>query len=992
MNSQPTERPTLHARLFGSPAFALDAETIAARVPIKTIALLAYLLLHRERAHDRARLAFAFWPDVDEEAARANLRRHLYRITKILLPETATPWLQVTARTVGWNASAPLELDVARFETLADAGELRGALAVYRGELLEPLDEPWILPLREALHDRFLRAARTYVADLPAEASADAIEIARRVLLVDPFDESAVRALMTASERAGDRIGALREYRRFAERTEAEFGVAPAPETVALHDRLATDIAASVEPTAAARRRAEFATPANSFVGRERSIAELGATIERRRIVTLVGIGGIGKTRLAQEAAAALADGFADGVAFVDCGGLADPTLVASFVADSIGRSLSAPVRDATLAAELRDRRSLIVFDNCENALEPIADLVATIARTAPGLRILATSRERLGISDETVVRVPPLDADAAKHLFHERAASVASRPIVENDETGALVARVLERLGGVPLALELAASATSALDLERIDRALANAVDLKPISSRDQRRQDRTMNAALDWSFGALAESDRVAFAALSVFRGGFTLEAAAAVVGTGGVSEESRVSEIVARLVDRSLLDVRASGASYRYAYLEPVRSYASALLDAEGSRRHRRAHAEYYARLSEAFFGAMRPEREARSESTRPEIDNVRAALAWSFQEARDAELGARIALGIHAYWAARPREGVVWAEVALASITDETPVASRAALHLIGAQIMQSARRFVESLGSLEIALAYYRRDGERFHLGEALELAARAEVAARRFEIGERLATEGIRVNEEVGNAHGLAWCRDTLGYAAVMRGDYVTARRILRDLLASDLAEAHGPRVMLAANVAIAEYLCGDADTAIALSEREIARERERGGERILGAALGYLGIYLAERGDLDRAREVAAEGLSLAVAYHRDAWIVDITLAHAAIARRSGAFDRAAKLFGFSETRLRASPNGLGPLEGHEAESLRRCLVSTLPKAAFEAAYAAGAAWSTDVAVAFALASKDDGGDVRLRADGASGDARVARMEKASR
>lgn len=399
-----------------------------------------------------------------------------------------------------------------------------------------------------------------------------------------------------------------------------------------------------------------------SFVGREREIAELrGVLADSTRLLTLTGAGGSGKTRLALVLATEMVDCFEDGVWWVELAPLSEPDLVPQAVASAVGVR-EAPGRPANevLRAHLETNDLLLVLDNCEHLIDACAALADALLRTCPGLKILATSREPLGIAGETIWLVPPLSLPEvwdlspverlvryeAISLFVERAKAVA--PTFELTQHNApYVARVCQRLDGIPLAIELAAARTRVLSAAQISSRLDESLRLLGTKSRKADSRQQTLRATIGWSHGLLSGQEQTLFRRLSVFSGGFTLEAVEAVCDEDGIEQED-VLDLLSRLVDKSLVLVAEQDDEARYRLLETVGQYGREKLDESGEEPSlRRRHAYFFLKLAE------RVEPKINSKDRGPwlgrsdaEHDNLRAALAWSREEV-DSEVGLRLA---------------------------------------------------------------------------------------------------------------------------------------------------------------------------------------------------------------------------------------------------------------------------------------------------------------------------------------------------------
>jgi predicted ATPase/class 3 adenylate cyclase len=380
-----------------------------------------------------------------------------------------------------------------------------------------------------------------------------------------------------------------------------------------------------------------------SFVGRGAQMTDLEKLLVDNRLVTLTGAGGAGKTRLGVEIAARIAAEFRDGVWYVDLAPITDPDLVSVTVARALGLP-DQPGRSTmdTLLRFVRDRQLLVVLDNCEHLLDACADLVVALLGAAPGLTVLATSREPIGVSGEAIWRVPSLSvADEAIELFADRA-RLARTDFRVADDNAATVGEICRRLDGMPLAIELAAARVRALSLAEILAGLRDRFRLLTGGARTAVRRQQTLRASVDWSHALLTEPERVLFRRLAVFLGGFDLEAAQAVAGHDEV-ERFQVLDLLTLLVDKSLVVAEHTSGATRYRLLETVRQYALEKLGESGEADTVRArHRDHYT----SFAALRRAGREQLIEQAETEIDNLRAAFLWS-RENSDVELALALA---------------------------------------------------------------------------------------------------------------------------------------------------------------------------------------------------------------------------------------------------------------------------------------------------------------------------------------------------------
>jgi predicted ATPase len=405
--------------------------------------------------------------------------------------------------------------------------------------------------------------------------------------------------------------------------------------------------------------------PITSFIGRERELADIQQFLAAARLVTLTGAGGVGKTRLALRAAAEAAGGYADGVWLVELAPLADPALVPHAVAAALGVRDKAglPLRQ-TLKQWIGAKRTLLLLDNCEHLAEGCADFVEDLLGGCPSLQVLATSREPLGASGEVVWRVPSLDlpdahtaattdqvnAHAATQLFVERARAARPDFVVTSQNASAIV-ELCRRLDGIPLAMELAATRIRLLSIENISARLDDRFRLLSEGRRTAPPRQQTLRATLDWSYALLEDSERQLFNRLSVFAGGWTLEAAEAVCAGEGI-DPADVLNLMGRLVDQSLVMADERGSQVRYRLLETVREYAAEKLVGSGvsaiiGGRHRDW---FLAQAERSRWDIFDPDHVA---WLGRELDNFRVALRWSIQRG-EVEVGLRLANATSAFW--------------------------------------------------------------------------------------------------------------------------------------------------------------------------------------------------------------------------------------------------------------------------------------------------------------------------------------------------
>jgi predicted ATPase len=637
-------------------------------------------------------------------------------------------------------------------------------------------------------------------------------------------------------------------------------------------------VTTSPDPTPRPTRAADLGKlpcPASRFVGREREIAETVEAARANRIVTLVGPGGIGKTRLAIEAASHLAESFKDGVWFVDLASVAEPSRVASAAASALEvREEGHDSATAALLAHLRELRALVVLDNCEHVVAATVELARALTRGCPDLHLLATSREALGVAGERLVPVPPLAveeaggrrADAVR-LFADRA-GLAAPGFALTAENAPLVAEICRRLDGIPLALELAAARVSVLSPRQLlDRLSDRFRVLKSVSRASTGRQ-QTLRAAIDWSHELLDEAERAVFRRLAVFAGGCTLEAAEAVCPDPGEPFDDDVLDVLERLVAKSLVAVATDQHSHdpRFRMLETIREYALERLRESGEEAAaldrlvawcERFSAEMDDDSSEIGLGERLSRREA-------EHDNFRLALESALDGRADSAAALRLACSLSRFWNLRGHwsEGREWLGRALEACPDG-PAALRA-------EALHQTANIAERQGDVERAAELYDTS------------------LAIRLEIGDRL---------------GVASTLHNLGINATDRGDYGRARALhLESLeLFRQLGDTRG--IVIATNgLGVAEKGLGDLDGAIAHYGECLDLLRELGNERAVAVVQYNIGGIMAERGDDEAAAKLLEGSLEVARRISERVLEANVLYALGRMARRTGRLAEAAR------------------------------------------------------------------------------------------
>ena len=685
------------------------------------------------------------------------------------------------------------------------------------------------------------------------------------------------------------------------------------------------------------RARTPLPSEVSSFVGREDELGEIVRLLHAHRLVTLTGVGGSGKTRLALAVAGELDEIFADEVWVVELAPIGDPELVPRVVAAAagIGERPGQPLTE-TLTEVLRSRIALLVLDNCEHLIDACAALAAALLRSCPEMRVLATSREALGIIGEIAWPVPPLRE--AVELFTERAAAV--RPsFVLTEENAPAASRIAKQLDGLPLALELAATRVRVLSVQEIASRLDESLRLL-VGERTVTARHHTLEATFDWSHALLSPADQVLFRRLSVFRGGFTLAAAEAVCTGDGLSRPD-VLDMLYLLVEKSLVIADPTNGSTRYRMLEVVRQYAEKQLSGAEDQ------GEIAARQA-AYFLDLAEEAEQRSiglderiwfDRLALEHDNLRAALTFLTGPAEDGPDAARLAATLWPFWFARgfPVEGMGWLQAAVRRCREGDRAARAKALNgLVILAIFQEAYDLAWASG--QECLALYRELDDPDGIASSLTALSTTAVAAQRSDVPVAdLVAEARSLQPRLRDQRAMAYLRDIEGVLALQGGDPVLA---------------------------------------VARWEQAVALHRELGNQ--LGAAfiLSNLGLLTARMGDVKRADAWLVECLQLSHHLDYKLLIQYALIGMGQLAASRGRTPRAARLWGAADSMTEAygahltrASRALVDYDQQLARARQR-----LDPAAWAAAWAEGRRMTTDQAVEYAL--KDSDADELLAPD----------------
>lgn len=932
--------------------------------------LFAYLILTAGTPHRREQLAGLLWPDTTEENARSNLRHELWRLRNALdrkrARKGASTYLVVDEMSIAFDATSDYWLDSSLLsQPLADrisVEELIGTLSLYRGELLPGWYDDWVVLERQRLCAIFEQKMERLLELLVKEQRwQETLDWGERWIALGQTPEPAYRALIAAHYALGNVSQMALAYGRCKQAMDRDYGVEPSQETQALFERLSrpekttadglfrpagesawTELQMAPTSTALAtltRHPRPLPVPLTSFVGRERERVEVSQLLSGTRLLTLVGAGGVGKTRLAIQVATEVQRQFKDGACWVELAALGDPALVPQ----AVGKALAlrdepnVPMID-TLGENLRSSQALLLLDGCEHLVGACAELAESLLRTCGYVKILATSREPLGISGETVWRVPSLSLPELKplqelkdlnkyesiRLFVERARAVKTRFSLTEENADALM-QVCRRLDGIPLALELAAARANTLSADQIAARLNDRFQLLTRGSRTALPRHQTLRATTDWSYDLLSEPEKGLFRRLGVFAGGWTLEAAERVC-TGDGLEREEVFERLARLVDKSLVIAEEHEREARYRMLETIRQYANEkLVEAEQDYSAHLRHLDFYLAIAEECErNSFSPEQSVFLDRLEAEIDNLRAAVDWALKN-HQVIAALRLVSSMQRFWFMRayPNEGLERLKLVLG-----LPEAS------------QSSPERLKGLNAYLLLLWPSGRLSEFQPLiDEALELSA----------------TFGDRWN----SAFALIW----QGVSTSSKGDYALARSQLELSLAmyEDLNDRTYSGWVLAFLGEVAS-LQGDVARAQACYEQALPKLEGTKDIPFLAIPLRRLGQLALSQNKLVRAKAFLERSLADNWRLHDYRGVGACLAALGALSMAQGETLRAIVLFGAVATILETVGALLLPFDQQQYDRNLAAARAQADPATFEAALADGHAMSLEQAVAYAL------------------------------
>ena len=925
----------LHITLLGNPAINLDGKAVTGFVSNKAQALVCYLAATGQ-SHGREMLAGLLWSDVPDSSAKKNLRDVLSNLRKLL-----GPFLNITRQTVSLEETAGIFIDCHAFITAVldktlvtspalveiDATLLREAAELYRGDFLAgfyvdeaPLFEEWMLGEREHLRQLALQTLTTLAGHYGRQRHyTPAIDYTMRLLAMDPWREEAYRELMLLLALSGQRSAALAQYERCRRILNEELGVEPAGETTALYEQIrnneVTEPALSRSPgeqgdkttlasTGAAPLLPRSPAPLHNlpaqltaFVGRDTEVAEVITRLKEPavRLLTLVGPGGVGKTRLALQAGHHLLSAgeagqlFPHGIYFASMTGIepvdgrqpaalpvalpASPSLnvLIHTIADALKLSFSGQATPhEQLFNFLRQKEMLLILDNLEHLLVTTHFLV-DLLQQAPGIKLLLTSRARLNVRGEQLIMLAGLAyPDAAEtaggeawagyeaiQLFLQQA-TIADPTFTPTAPDKIAISRICRLVAGLPLGIELAAGWVRLISCQEIAQEIEQSLSFLQSAMRDVPPRHQSLHAVFDYSWQLLTPAEKRVLRRLSVFLGGFSREAAVQVAGAS--------LPVLAALIDNSLLRQKATHhalAPIRYELLEVLRQYASEkLVEAEAGAGEEREVRERHARF---YLGFLQQQRDALQESRqqealaeiRLEIENLRAAWRWAVTQGQVAAVDQALeGLALFYYMRSWFQEGEEQFSQAAACLAEWQMSDNSGAARLVRAKVMAWQGWFTFLLGKQEAARALLvqtldvlQPDGAPADLVYPLNWLAFVTYALGEYEAASQLCQEGLAMSRASGYRYGIAIAKNILSQIAYAQEQYQDARRYCQESLA--LSRDIGNRWSMAFSLTYlgeVAYTLGNYPEAQARFQESLAIREAMGDARGIATCLNHLG------------------------------------------------------------------------------------------------------------------------------------------------
>lgn len=957
----------LQIYLFGPLRLALDGKGLSFSGLPKVGPLFVHLLLNHKLPISRDSLAFLLWPDASEVEARANLRRHLYELRHLLPPSPPDqPWIIATNSTVQWNPAGATWVDILEFQRLIAQKAFREAIILYEGDFLSDLYEDWIIAERERLRELYFTALSQLIKLARQEGDhKQAMSYARHILTLDPLREDVAREMVALRYEIGDRPGAIQEYQRFVHLLKEELDVSPMPETVALFQLVNQNLPlpgrnspAPPTPPTPLSPPDNLPTPLTSFIGRQSEIASLIELIDNgTRLITLTGPGGTGKTRLTIETASQLRQSrpeqFPDGFFFVGLSTITNPALVLSTIGNVLGvRDTGRESSPKIIADFLRHKKLLLILDNFEQLL-PAAPLISELLSNAPTLCALVTSRTTLELYGEQEFAVPPLSTEKLERLIRDGQNSPANltdlshNPAIAlfvaraktaiptfqlTNDNGLAIAEICTRLDGLPLAIELAAARSKLFSPSAMLAQFKNSLSFLSQRARNLPVRQQTLRDTIAWSYDLLEAEEKQLLAALSVFRGPFSLEAAQVVLGT----ESWQLTDRLESLVDKSMLrQLTPAGDDQPYfRMLFTIREFAQEQLPHYYPDQNylQAKHASYYQQLADrAFFAARSHEHRKWNDQLLVADDNIRTAMEWALGHPTNPEAlnsGAMLCASLDNFWQIHGRlnEGRGWQERFIPFCQQLSPPTA--------VRLLNTSGWFSQLQGEYELA---------KMRHSQALEIA------------------------RELNQLPLIATTLILLGTHAGRTGNYVEAEKLLSEALSFRPRIADSPGMIfyswpaLLNNLAIVTKYLGQYERAISLLEETYHLQEAAGNKQGMAGALANMGNIAILQQNFTNAVALYQRSVALRRQLNDQTGLINALsgLGHLAIAQ--GNCELGIKLYGAFQIISQTLNISIPPAARPTYEKNLALAQATLGESAFAIAWGAGATLTLEEALTLA-------------------------------